>query len=340
MKTKFIIINSSIVTALILIVFIFMLWLGPGGKQDKVVVIPPQSRVVHISQQLKKADVIHSKLIFRIVLKVSGQDRRLKAGEYRFSPFLPITSVIAKMVKGDVVRHAVTIPEGFTATQIARTLEAKGLAKQEEFMAVVNDSALAEQLSVPAHSLEGFLFPNTYQFSKGMTAAQIAKRMVKQFFDQVNPLLAAKEGYEKEDLFDLVIMASIIEREVRVDKERPLVASVFYNRISQNKRLESCATILYSQGRFSGAVTHEDLYFKSPYNTYRRRGLPPGPISNPGFESLKAAAFPADTKFLFFVVRADGEHVFSEDFEAHKLAKWRSQKAKRKAKQPTQEKQP
>lgn len=330
MTTKTIIISTSLVTTTMVLMVIFMLWLGPGGQADKIVVIPPQSSVAHITGLLKTSDVIRSKTVFRVLLKLSGQDRRLKAGEYRFAPHQSITSVISKMVRGEVVHHAVTIPEGFTAGQIAHTLEQKGLCEANAFMETVHDSGLAKQLSVPADSLEGFLFPNTYQFSKGMSPRQLAERMVREFFDQLNPLLTKKGKISPEKMLQVVTMASIIEREARVDQERPLVASVFYNRLAQNKRLESCATVLYSQGRLSGSVTTEDLYFKSPYNTYRHRGLPPGPISNPGLASLQAALFPAETEYLFFVVRSDGEHVFSENFEDHKRAKWRRKKLNKK----------
>jgi len=306
-------------------------WYGPGGKTERVVMIPLRSGTASIAKRLKEGGVIRSARVFRYYAALTGQARLLKAGEYAFAPGISLRQVVGKLADGDVITHPFTIPEGFTAAQIAERLETADLVSKDAFLAVVENKAFAQSLDLPSDRLEGFLFPDTYRFTRGMTAEQIAKRMVENFRAKVTDEMVLAGQEQGLGFLELITLASIIEREVKADKEREVVASVFYNRLRKKKRLESCATVLYAQGRTSGALSLEDLQFKSPYNTYRHRGLPPGPIGNPGLPSIKAAAYPQETDYLFFVVRPDGTHVFSEDFEAHKKAKWR-QKRKRKSK--------
>lgn len=308
------------VVALVLVLGAVLFW-GPGGT-ERMVDISAGAGAAVIAQRLRAAGVVRSAWAFRLAAALSGQARRLQAGEYAFAPRSDLFRVVRRLAQGDTVRHAFTIPEGFTAAQIAEKLAAEGLADREVFLAAARDPALAKDLGVSAAGLEGFLFPDTYQFPKGLTVEQMVRHMVGRFRQVADPKLAAAARAEGLDDLQWVTLASIIEREVRVDAERPKVASVFYNRLRQDRRLESCATVLYSQGRTSGELTTADLFTRSPYNTYRHRGLPPGPICNPGRLSLEAAAHPARTDHLFFVVRPDGEHVFSTDFEAHKRAKW------------------
>ncbi len=322
--SKPIVLLSGIILLLTAITLISMgLWVGPGGHQDRQVFIPPNTTTAAISRLLKKEHVINSSWLFRLAARLSGQGRLLKVGEYQFGPRTSIGTALEKIARGEVIHYAITIPEGYTASQIGEKLEAMNIVEKNAFLEAVNNPDLAAQVGVPAASMEGFLFPDTYNFPKGMAPAAIVRRMVANFFQKTKPILEKKGPLDNQALVRLVTMASIIEREVKVDKERPVVASVFYNRLAKGQRLESCATVLYSQGRIGGTLSTEDLFFKSPYNTYRHRGLPPGPISNPGLPSLEAAAFPAKTDYLFFVVGRGGEHVFSKDFEAHKLAKWR-----------------
>lgn len=329
-RKQFILIISIIALIILLpLISISWLWNGPGGHVDRIINIPPKSGTVTIAGILKEKNVIHSQMMFRLAARLSGKARSLKAGEYRFAPGQSLGTVLDKLADGDVIHHAVTIPEGYTARQIAAKLAQEELVNEEDFLKVVNDPAFAKSLNLPTESLEGFLFPDTYEFAKGMTAGQIARRMTDHFFEKVDQSIIQAANEMGVDLKALITMASIIEREVRAEKERPMVASVFYNRLDKRMRLESCATVLYSQGRISGSLSLDDLQTKSPYNTYRKRGLPPGPISNPGLSSIRAAAFPAKTNYLFFVVRPDGEHIFSLTFEEHKRAKWRQKRKKR-----------
>ena len=236
--------------------------------------------------------------------------------------------MVSRLAKGQIVHHVFLVPEGYTARQIAAKLEAEGLAQALDFLAVVKDAQNARDWGVPASGLEGFLFPDTYELTKGMSAASIAQEMVKRFQAKAGSVLLP--GLKLKPL-PLVTLASIIEREVKAPQERARVAAVFYNRLAKHMRLESCATVLYALGRTSGALSLDDLQNPSPYNTYRHAGLPPAPISNPGLSSLLAAAHPEQTEFLFFVVGEDGTHIFSKDFESHKKAKWAHKKAQRPA---------
>ncbi|MCK5218313.1 endolytic transglycosylase MltG [bacterium] len=305
------------------------LWHGTSVRTECVVEIPSGEGTAQIAQRLQAAGIVRNARLFRYFVILTGRARELQAGEYAFPARPGMKTVAGKLANGEVVKHAVTIPEGFTARQIAEKLEQEDLVQAEAFMAIVNDPALAKLWNVPADNLEGFLFPDTYYLVKSLSARRIARRMVVRFWEKQQPGFMEAGKKQGLNFLQLVILASIIEREVLVPEERARVASVFYNRLRSNKRLESCATVLYSQGRTSGALSWDDLYTRSSYNTYRHRGLPPGPICSPGLSALRAAAYPAETKYLFFVVRPSGRHIFSEDFEAHKRAKWAQQQARR-----------
>lgn len=305
------------------------LWLSRGPGQDVVIDIPMHSGSAGIGKRLQAAGVIRSVLAFRIFAVTSGQAQKLKAGEYAFPAGCTLPEVMRRLAEGRTLQHRFTVPEGFTARQIAKKLSAEGLAQADEFLALVQNPHIAKEWRLPASSLEGFLFPDTYDLTKGMDAKHIAQRMVERFREKVNPELLQAGRHKGLNELGVVTLASIIEKEVRVPEERARVASVFSNRLEKKMRLESCATVLYSLGRSGGALSLEDLNSASPYNTYRHRGLPPGPICNPGLSSLEAAGHPDATDYIFFVVRPDGQHVFSKDFEAHKRAKWIQKRARR-----------
>lgn len=299
---------------------------GIGGQTPRVVEIAPGTGTKAIARQLHAAQVIRQAWAFRAYVLLTGAARKLQAGEYAFPPRQPLPVVVRRLAAGDVVQRPLAVPEGFTAAQIAERLEEVGLFGREAFLAVVRDPALAKAWGVPAENLEGFLFPDTYLLTKGLSPQDVARRMVERFRTKVGQdLFAAGEKQGLKPL-ELITLASIIEREVAQPEEREIVASIFYNRLRARKRLESCATVLYSQGRLAGSLSLEDLQTISPYNTYRHAGLPPGPIGNPGLAAIRAAAHPAETRYMFFVVGEDGRHVFSEDFETHKRAKWQQKR--------------
>jgi UPF0755 protein len=304
-------------------------WHGPQGGSETVIEIPAKSGTAEIARRLQAGKAIRSALLFRIYVVLTHQSHHLKAGEYAFASGASLRDVAERISKGKTVSHPLTVPEGFSAAQIAERLQQEGLTSAEGFMAVVHDPVFARQCGIPGSTLEGFLFPDTYQLDKGMAPQQVARRMVEQFRLKVGPELKTAAQKNHITFLQLVTLASIIEKEVKMPQERPMVASVFYNRLQKKMRLESCATVLYSQGRISGILSLDDLNTASPYNTYRHAGLPPGPIGNPGLSALQAAGHPAQTDYLFFVVRPDGQHVFSKDFETHKHAKWMQKRARR-----------
>jgi UPF0755 protein len=243
---------------------------------------------------------------------------RLKAGEYRFEHPAPVTEVYARIVRGDVYTKTVIVPEGASIFDIAARLGQAGLGAQQDFLdAVVKEAGLVADLDPKARSLEGYLFPDTYRFARKATAAQICATMVRRFRARV-----AELGL-KGNMHAVVTMASLVERETAVDEERPLVASVFENRLAKKMPLMTDPAVIYGlelEGRWRGAIYASDLKRDTPYNTYLHAGLTPGPIANPGMKSLRAAMEPAKTDYLYFVAAGanpQGRSLFARTKEEH-----------------------
>jgi UPF0755 protein len=256
--------------------------------------------------QMKNSGVISSEYAFLILLKISGRSNSLKAGEYALSPRTSIFKILEIVTGGWSVRERVTIPEGFTSRQIAGLLAAKKLADPGKFTRLVGEK-----------KLEGYLFPQTYFFEPGATEEQIINIMLDEFKKIYTPEMQKRAQELRMTEKKVVTLASIIEREAARSEERPLISSVFHNRLKKGWYLESCATVLYALGEHKEKVTLKDLKVKSSYNTYICYGLPPGPICNPGLDSIKAALYPAQTQDMFFVVNGSGTHVFSRYYEEH-----------------------
>lgn len=311
----------------------FHLGFGPALDRSgpRVVEIPANSRSRDIARLLEKAGVVRSGPVFHYYLIATGRARRLQSGEYEFSGRASLEAVAKKLSRGLVKLHKVVIPEGFTARQIGEALEAKKVCPAEVFVETAENTRVARDLNVPGKSLEGFLFPDTYFFSRGLSAEQLARRMVERFRQKVDRAAIEKAKPAELSFYQVVILASMVELEARQPAEQGLIASVFLNRLRRRMRLESDPTVLYSQKRLPGAVSYQDLETRSEYNTYRHRGLPPGPIGNPGLSAIQAASHPAGSEYLFFVADGRGGHIFSKDFESHKLARWRLKKSRREA---------
>jgi UPF0755 protein len=286
---------------------------GPEG--ETFVEIPSRMGTPGIAATLAEHGVIRNALAFELYRKYAGGT--LKAGEYRFDGPLKLGDVYRKIARGEVYTIALPIPEGYNIFDIAGAVEKAGLGTAGDFLAAERrDVELIRDLSPHAASLEGYLFPDTYRFSRHATPDQMLAAMVKRFRQQAHVLgLAASP-----DTARMVTMASLIEKEVKVDAERPLVGGVFVNRIAAGMPLATDPTVIYAamlDGRWRGTIYQSDLQNASPYNTYRHTGLPPGPIANPGVAALKAAMHPAPTKYLYFVADAAGHSVFSEDLKTH-----------------------
>ena len=315
---------------LFIIVFVgaFAAWAAFGviqpykgyAGEEQFVEIPPGSGPGAIGRHLADAGVIRDLLTFRIEVLRSGDGRRLRAGEYRFDRPMTPKEVVAKLARGDVYLLPITFREGLTIQEMASLYESKGLGPAGEFVTAASDPQLVRGLDPAARNLEGYLFPDTYNMTRHSTAAQLVGRMVSAFEKELTPELRAKAEGHGLSVRELVTLASIVEKETGKAEERPLVAAVYANRLRIGMGLQCDPTVIYALlrvHRYNGNLTREDLQFDSPYNTYRYRGLPPGPIAAPGRASLDAAADPADAPYLYFVSRGDGTHVFAETLEEH-----------------------
>ena len=301
------------------------------------VILHPGYSTRHIASALKSAGIIRNADVF-VFWQYLRPGRSLKAGEYLFDKPANILDVKYRLQSGDVYFHTVVVPEGFTMFDIARAIEAAGLGSAQEFLKVAqSDTAQIADLAPGATSLEGYLFPDTYQFSRMLSMHEMAAAMVKQFRQVAHqigliqvqtptdaaasdPSTNSPHIVEETDVERTVIMASIVEKETAVAEERPLVASVYFNRLEKKIALDADPSIIYAEllaGNYSGALHHDDMRFNSPYNTYIHAGLPPGPIANPGKSALEAAMHPARSDYYYFVADAQGHHRFATTIEEH-----------------------
>lgn len=299
---------------------------APPGQT--FVMLHPGYSTRRIATELKNAGVIRSREAF-ILWHYYHRGRSLKAGEYLFGKPSNIINIQKRLRRGDVYFHTVVVPEGFTMFDIARAIEAAGLGPADDFLKVAqNDTALIADIDPQAHTLEGYLFPDTYQFTRMMTMPEMAAAMVRQFRQvalQIGLIsnmvgIAGDPPGSNLSPHEVVTMASIVEKETAVPAERPEVASVYYNRLDKHIALDADPSIIYAElvaGTYQGALHHADMNFASSYNTYRHAGLPPGPIGNPGRSSLEAAMHPAQTDFYYFVADAQGHHRFARTIEEH-----------------------
>lgn len=377
-----------------------------------MVVVEPGTPSVHILDQLEERGVIADARLARLYLKLALRDPALQAGEYRFEGAAPLPAVLDKLVRGDVVDHAVTIVEGLTLEETAEAMADAGFGDLDALLAAMRDPAPIADLDPDARTLEGYLFPSTYRFRRGTTEAEMVATLVATFrrawVNEVEPLLAelereagggpaagagasdgggedsgggdrdgsgAREGgargaeggreaaapppdepvraptreRPRRSIRELVILASLVEKEARIEGERPQIAAVYANRLELGMGLYADPTVVYAlkqEGRWDGNIRREDLRMDSPYNTYRHAGLPPGPIASPGLASLMAAARPADVTSLYFVSRNDGTHVFADTLAEHnrnvdrwQRQYWRDQRRREAAAQQNDERQ-
>ncbi len=287
---------------------------APASEQ--VLLFPAGSSSAAISASLEEHGVIRSRWAFELIHYLQPS-RRLKAGEYSFAHPANTLQVFHRIVRGDVLLHTVVVPEGYNLYEIAAAIEAAGLGRHEDFLkAATHDVSLIHAIDPGARTLEGYLFPDTYQFSRSMSMHDICSAMVRRFQHEANAL-----GLHT-DVHRVVTLASIVEKETAAPDERALIAGVYTNRLRKNMALGADPTVVYAalvRGTYRGTIYQSDLQSDSPYNTYRVAGLPPGPIANPGAASLKAAMHPAPTDALFFVAIGDGSgrHRFSATFDQH-----------------------
>jgi len=321
------------IVALILLLFCVILYLCASILLGPVGGSPPMEEKMQISSGMNATEIgnllenrgfIKSSFMFRLASSLKGTNKSLKAGEYIVNTDMGALQILSKIASGDSVLYRFTVPEGFTLSQIAELWEKEGFGTKPDLMKVSRDSAISEKHKIDASSLEGYLFPDTYMFPRGISEQEAAEKMLDQFSKELLPLMADGPTDMNYSIHEIVTLASIIEREALLDDEKPIISAVFHNRLKRGRRLESCVTVLYSLGYPRRKLTTKDLRNpSSPYNTYVYKGLPPGPICNPGLESIKAALIPSKDKYLYFVSKNDGTHFFTESYSKFLDAKRR-----------------
>jgi len=282
--------------------------------------VPRGSNFSRIMDILGEAGLVKNRLAFYIFAKLKDAPTHIRAGEYELSSSMSPSLIIDKLIRGEIKGYHVPIPEGFTVSQIASTLAERGLVNKKEFLRLSVDPVFLSSLNIQGRSLEGFLFPDTYIFTKSMNEREIITLMVNQFWKKIKPEIIQKVEERGWTLNQLLTMASMIEKEAKIKEEKALISAVFHNRLKNSMRLQCDPTAVYGLEGFNGIITREHLKNNSSYNTYKINGLPPGPIANPGLDSILAALYPAQVDYLYFVARNDGSHQFSTSLALHNEA--------------------
>ena len=293
---------------------------GGAGGEPVQVTIPVGANMRSAADSLSRSGVIGSPKAFRLYAKLRRGDRAIKAGTYELRKDASWSSVLASLRSGRGIVNSVTIPEGFTLAQTEALLASKLSLPLDSVKAATRDSALRTRLRVPRPDLEGYLFPDTYLFPPGTTARVAVQTMVRRFEQTWKPEWTARLDTFALSRHELITLASIVEEEAKLPQERPIIAAVYWNRLRRGMLLQADPTVQYALPQYQARLLYKHLAVRSPYNTYRYRGLPPGPIAGPGEASIVATLFPADVKFLYFVAYPDGHHEFRETSAEHERA--------------------
>ena len=315
----------------LLIAAILMLVMKPifenPSLSNTIFILKRNENARSVAYRLVAAKVIDNPMKFVLLTKLLNYERKLKQGRYNLLQGIDELSALKILIKGEQKNTMVTVPEGKTLIQTAEILENYSICSKKEFIEKAHSLDFLKSIGIKANSAEGFLFPDSYEFEIFSDAKIVLSKMIKQFFSVYNSLLLGDSTSYSDNrtknflnLHEIVILAAIVEAEAKLDAERPIIASVFINRLKRRLPLQSCATIEYILKERKPKLSIQDLNINSPYNTYLHLGLPPGPICNPGRNSLKAVLFPAKTDYLFFVSRGDGSHHFSKTNREHQAA--------------------
>ncbi len=323
---------------------VYVHFCAPASLQRhlKVVTIQPGASFTEIARILETNGIVRDRRSFYLLARIQEAIPKVKAGEYEVHTHMTPSEVLAKLIRGDVIKYPITIPEGFNLYQIAEILERAGVSSQRAFLEKARDPLLIASLGLEGDSLEGYLFPDTYNFPKGFGEEPVIRQMVSRFNAIFAPLAKRAEQMGLS-CRDVVILASMVEKEAMDDQERRLISAVFHNRLHRGMALQSDPTAVYgvkmAKDRVENRITRQDLMRKSPYNTYQITGLPKGPIANPGMKSLQAVLNPADVNYLYFVSKNDRTHYFSSTLEEHNRAVKRYQRTLKKPPKPNVEKE-
>lgn len=302
-------------------IFIDQQLLAPLAPQQQIhYQVKPGASLSQVADDLQAVGVLRNAVALKLFARLNDQAGQIQSGTYLFSKLATPEQVLQRLVSGDVEKVSLTIPEGYTQEQIFARIAANGYADQKKLRRLATDPDFIATLQLTATSLEGYLFPETYLFTPGISEAEILKMMVDQFRAQLDVTLLKKAKQRKMTLHQMVTLASIIEKETGKVEEMPLISAVFHNRLRRGIQLQTDPTVIYGIKNFDGNLTRKHLKTPTAYNTYMIRGLPPGPIASPGLSALRAAVTPADSNFLYFVSRGDGSHQFSETLKEHNQA--------------------
>ena len=300
---------------------------GSGSGPSVRVTIPQHTSLRVAADSLAKAGVIRNATFFRVYATLRRGDRGIKAGTYLLHKNAGWAFVLDALRGGKGIVHVVTIPEGFSLSQIEPLMESRLGVAHDSVEAAVRDTALLHALDVPTSTLEGYLFPDTYVFAEGTTARQAVATMVKRFEQVWEPGWNARLDTLHLSRNDVMALASIVEKEAKLPQERPVIAAVYMNRLRDGMLLQADPTVQYALGKHVARVFYKDLEVDSPYNTYKHPGLPPGPIASPGKPSIEAALYPANVPYEYFVAFPDGHHEFRRDLKGHEEAKLEARRA-------------
>lgn len=293
--------------------------MSPVDDKNATVIldIPTGSGFLKVTNILDEAGLVKNKFLFNLLAVVKKATRVIRAGEYEFNTSMTPSAILRKLVRGDIKKYRVTIPEDFNVRDIARRLDDYRLIDKKTFLELARDKKFLASMGIEADSIEGYLFPDTYNFHRSMSTRQIMSFMVSQFWKKVTPEMAEEAAKRGLTLHQLITFASLIGKESGYYDEKNLISAVFHNRLKKKRRLQSDPTTVYDLDDFQGKILKSHLKRKSPYNTYLIDGLPPGPIANPGLSSIRAVLNPAPVNYLYFVSKNDGTHAFSETLEQH-----------------------
>lgn len=328
-------VQIAAVVIIITLFSIFSIFFQVGNRFDNklyIVNIPKGYGANRVAELLMSRGIINGKYGFNLVVNVFRLQNKMQAGTYEFTPNMSLIKIVMKIRNGDIIPPMLVklvFPEGLSIYKMGYFMEREGVGDGISFQELTKNAFTASFLmkysflmDVPTNSLEGYLFPDTYSVPSNISTEQMANLMLSRFNRVVMPYWRRnyKRMKVKYSLHDIITLASIIEKEAAIDSERPLIASVYHNRLRIRMHLGADPTIKYVLERPGKIVSYDDLKINSPYNTYKRYGLPPGPICNPGISSVKAAMFPASSDYLYFVARADGSHIFSKSLVEHQAA--------------------
>ena len=303
---------------------------SPYGAPRRVI-IPQGATFRAAAESLASSGVIRSPRLFGLYATITGRDRALRPGTYLLQRGTSWGEVIDALIEGRGIVRTITVPEGFALSEIVPLLAATLRVPIDSVRRAVRDTSLRRQLGVPTSTLEGYLFPDTYSFPDGTSARTAVEIMVRRFEQVWRPEWTPRLAELGRSRHEMVTLASIVEKEARLDRERPVIAAVYTNRLRQGMLLQADPTVQYARGEHTERVLYRDLEIDSPYNTYKRAGLPPGPIASPGRASLEAALYPADVPYRYFVAYPDGHHEFRTDFSGHEEAVRSARRAQRAA---------